>query len=300
MQRSWKVALSLLASICAVQPAAAHGHRAGVLPQAAPTQMAAVRGKAPELPAAAPVPAARDPQTAARSETDPTTDPPLPQPRPGTADARTDAASSTPAREQFGPAVPARPEKPSLPPRPTVTAEQQRQCLAELRSLGVAFEVQEAVSAPEGCAIANPVLVDNLGKDIALSPEALLDCPMAVAAARFMQTTMEAEAKSDLGTGLAGIEHASAYVCRPRHGQSKLSEHAFGNALDIQAFELEDGREIAVRAGAPGAESRFLDSSRKAACGPFKTVLGPGSDADHALHFHLDLAPRRSGGTFCQ
>jgi hypothetical protein len=39
---------------------------------------------------------------------------------------------------------------------------------------------------------------------------------------------------------------------------------------------------------------------RKAACGPFKTVLGPGSDADHALHFHFDLAPRRHGGTFCQ
>ncbi|TIQ63130.1 MAG: extensin family protein, partial [Mesorhizobium sp.] len=36
------------------------------------------------------------------------------------------------------------------------------------------------------------------------------------------------------------------------------------------------------------------------ACGPFKTVLGPGSDADHSLHLHLDLAPRRNGGTFCQ
>ncbi|TIW21354.1 MAG: extensin family protein, partial [Mesorhizobium sp.] len=29
-------------------------------------------------------------------------------------------------------------------------------------------------------------------------------------------------------------------------------------------------------------------------------VLGPGADADHALHFHLDLEPRRHGGTFCQ
>ena len=31
-----------------------------------------------------------------------------------------------------------------------------------------------------------------------------------------------------------------------------------------------------------------------------ETVLGPGSDADHALHFHFDLEPRRNGGTFCQ
>jgi hypothetical protein len=29
-------------------------------------------------------------------------------------------------------------------------------------------------------------------------------------------------------------------------------------------------------------------------------VLGPGSDPDHALHFHLDLEKRRSGSTFCQ
>jgi hypothetical protein len=55
-----------------------------------------------------------------------------------------------------------------------------------------------------------------------------------------------------------------------------------------------------VKADAPEAEAKFLDALRKAACGPFKTVLGPGSDADHALHFHFDLAPRRHGGTFCQ
>ncbi|RVC58123.1 extensin family protein, partial [Mesorhizobium sp. M00.F.Ca.ET.038.03.1.1] len=35
-------------------------------------------------------------------------------------------------------------------------------------------------------------------------------------------------------------------------------------------------------------------------CGQFKTGLGPGSDAEHALHFHFDLEPRRNGSTFCQ
>ena len=44
----------------------------------------------------------------------------------------------------------------------------------------------------------------------------------------------------------------------------------------------------------------FLGKVRSAACGPFKTVLGPGSDPDHELHFHLDLEPRRHNGTFCQ
>ncbi|TIT86210.1 MAG: extensin family protein, partial [Mesorhizobium sp.] len=46
-------------------------------------------------------------------------------------------------------------------------------------------------------------------------------------------------------------------------------------------------------------DGKFLNTVRKAACGPFKTVLGPGSDPDHALHFHFDLEPRRNGGTFC-
>ena len=101
-------------------------------------------------------------------------------------------------------------------------------------------------------------------------------------------------------TGLKGISHASAYVCRPRNGTSKLSEHAFGNALDIASFTLTDGKTIAVEPGPEPDAGRFLDSLRAAACGPFKTVLGPGSDEDHALHFHFDLAPRRNGGTFCQ
>lgn len=83
-------------------------------------------------------------------------------------------------------------------------------------------------------------------------------------------------------------------------GETKLSEHAYGNALDVAGFGLADGRHIDVRVDAPGADAKFLDAVRKAACGPFKTVLGPGSDAEHALHFHFDLEPRRDGSTFCQ
>ncbi|NDW07005.1 hypothetical protein GTK09_21555 [Jiella sp. 40Bstr34] len=47
-------------------------------------------------------------------------------------------------------------------------------------------------------------------------------------------------------------------------------------------------------------EKEFLDAVRSAACGPFKTVLGPGTDADHATHFHFDMAARRNGATYCK
>ena len=175
-----------------------------------------------------------------------------------------------------------------------------RECLVALRNLDVDFDPEEPLSDPAGCAIPNPVTLKNLGKNIKLAPEALLDCPMALASVRFMNDVAAAAAKRELGSELTSINQASGYVCRPRHGTAKLSEHAFGNALDIASFGLADGRKIDVTGSATGAEAKFLDALRKAACGPFKTVLGPGSDPDHAVHFHFDLAPRRRGSTFCQ
>jgi hypothetical protein len=41
-------------------------------------------------------------------------------------------------------------------------------------------------------------------------------------------------------------------------------------------------------------DARFQRAVRKAACGPFTTVLGPGSDAYHDDHMHFDTKPRRS------
>lgn len=175
------------------------------------------------------------------------------------------------------------------------------QCRAALKELGVAFEEHPAESdTVTGCAIPYPIMMKSLGAGIALSPAAELNCAMALAAAKFMKDVVSPAAQDEYKTGLKGINHASAYVCRPRHGQRKISEHAVGNALDIATFTLGDGTKVDVKPDPDEKATRFLGAVRKAACGPFKTVLGPGSDADHALHFHFDLEPRRNGGTFCQ
>ena len=74
------------------------------------------------------------------------------------------------------------------------------------------------------------------------------------------------------------------------------------NAIDIAAFTLEDGREVNVLDDwySGTSESRaFLRAVRSEACGPFHTVLGPGSDAEHRDHIHLDLQRERSGGPYC-
>ena len=85
---------------------------------------------------------------------------------------------------------------------------------------------------------------------------------------------------------------------------AKLSEHARGNAIDISAFKIEGRGWIEVGGIHFGAEQRFLKAIRASACGPFTTVLGPGSDAYHSDHFHLDLAERnkrgKSRGLYCK
>jgi hypothetical protein len=262
---------------------------------------ALARQKPPQLPRNAPVP-----EQAEQQQT------PLPQNRPDDAP----EAISPPDRAPTPEAKPAPPdqsqktpdEKPSLSPDPRSAATAAKEmpadelaCRARLRTMGVVFREKPAERDSEaGCALPYPIVVTRLATNVELSPEAELNCDLAETVARFTANIVRPAARDILGADLAGINQASAYVCRPRHNGSKLSEHAFGNALDIAAFTMKDGSRIEVQPS-PGAKQRqFLDHVRQAACGPFRTVLGPGSDPDHETHLHLDLAPRRNGSVFCQ
>jgi hypothetical protein len=94
------------------------------------------------------------------------------------------------------------------------------------------------------------------------------------------------------GVSVADLR-AGTYSCRPRNNQmgAKVSEHAFGNAMDVMAFVLADGREINVEKGWRGdpAEQEFLREAFVGACRYFTTVLAPGSDPFHYNHIHIDL-----------
>ena len=84
-----------------------------------------------------------------------------------------------------------------------------------------------------------------------------------------------------------------------------LSEHSFGNALDVAGFRLASGREVTVLQGwwrGTPRDRAFLQLVFAGACAEFYTVLGPGSDAYHSNHFHLDLlrTNARGGRHFCQ
>lgn len=182
----------------------------------------------------------------------------------------------------------------SMPP-------EERACRSRLRELGVDFEDHPPQSEPEGCEIAHPLTVSSLGGDVALEPEGVMNCATAEANARFVRDHAQREAQHHLSSRIASVNQVSAYVCRPRAGTRTLSEHAYGNALDWGAILFEDGERLDVRLYRRGSpEALFLAALRRHACGPFKTVLGPGSDADHADHLHFDLAERRGGSTYCR
>jgi hypothetical protein len=75
-----------------------------------------------------------------------------------------------------------------------------------------------------------------------------------------------------------------------------MSEHGFGNAIDLSEFTLASGRTVTVEGGWRGGpeERAFLRDLNRGACEHFSTVLGPRSDRHHQDHFHLDLAPRNT------
>ncbi len=78
----------------------------------------------------------------------------------------------------------------------------------------------------------------------------------------------------------------------------KLSEHAFGNAVDIEYLKTAGGETLAVQGAGFGMTSnaRLLKDLRGSGCRYFTTVLGPGTNAAHARHFHFDLERRGRKG----
>jgi hypothetical protein len=193
------------------------------------------------------------------------------------------------------------PRPPNVSQGPGIPPASASACNGKLDAMLVIYKRLPPVSDPKGCAIADPVELSALPAGAELSPSAMLECETAVALVTFLRDTAQRKAVSILGSTLKTFVQDSAYVCRTRNGTSELSEHAYGRAIDIGAFITAAGDTVTVKAadGKDKKHDAFLAAIRTAACGPFTTVLGPGSDPDHSLHFHFDLAPRK-GRPFCQ
>jgi len=148
-----------------------------------------------------------------------------------------------------------------------------------------------------------PVTTASVGP-VEISPTATLACPIVSALDRWIMDAVQPASLRWFGQPVVELKQISAYSCRGMNGQrgARISEHAFGNALDIAAFILADGRKITVKDGWRGTaeEQAFLHDVQGAACDQFSTVLAPGSNVYHYDHIHVDLMRRSSGRVICQ
>jgi hypothetical protein len=210
---------------------------------------------------------------------------PLPRPRPA------DAPQAIP----LPPLRPAILPTPAEPPPPSA-------CQIRLPDIAAA-EILPPVIGSNGCGIEDAVKLSAVttrdNRRIAIAPPATLRCSTAEAIARWLRDDV-AQIAATLGAPLASVTNFAAYECRGRNRivGALISEHGKGNALDIRALTLTNGKSYELTDMAVMKEVR--ERLKASACARFTTVLGPASDGFHESHVHIDLAERRSGFRICQ
>ena len=178
-----------------------------------------------------------------------------------------------------------------------------RVCLANLKSNSVKFSALPNQSFEGGCRTIDTIKLMDFGTPT--TNLGAMTCPLAANFTAWARHAVNPAARQYLGSEVVRIEAMGTYSCRNVNGgrSDKLSQHAFGNAIDISAFVLSDGRRVSVLTGWNGVktEQEFLRRLHQSACKRFGTVLGPDYNGAHANHFHFDMAQSMKDGTaYCR
>jgi len=166
-----------------------------------------------------------------------------------------------------------------------------------------AIELLPRLIGPGACGGADLVELDAVllpdKARVAVEPAALLNCSMAESLAAWLRDEVAPDV-AKFGSPLRSIENYGSYECRFRNRRSsgKISEHAHGDAIDVRAIHLADGRRVGLVDATADADLRR--ALRDSACHRFTTVLGPGADIFHVGHVHLDVIQRLSGYRICE
>jgi hypothetical protein len=181
-----------------------------------------------------------------------------PDPAPAAPEASPAAAAKQPsvppkASEPAAPAAqePAKAEAAPEEPPPWTDAEVAaalRTCLATLAPLGIDLETRPPVRE-KACGLAAPVAVKHLASGVEMRPAAVVNCAVAAALHEWLTKVAQPAARDVLGSPIVRLSGTGGYSCRNRNGAvtGPISEHAFGNALDISGFVLADGRAVLVQ-----------------------------------------------------
>jgi hypothetical protein len=163
----------------------------------------------------------------------------------------------------------------------------------------------KAIDGPGNCGADSPLKVSAVPvSGIAFSTPVPLTCPTTLVVGRWLTDVVQPAAFNAFGQPVRSLLVMGSYSCRTimNNPRASMSEHAYANALDIAGFVLDDGTRISVRRHwrSGDANAAFLRAVHSGACGIFATTLGPDANAAHEDHFHVDMAKRRSGRSYCR
>jgi hypothetical protein len=196
-------------------------------------------------------------------------------------------------------------------PETTPGAADQHACLESLAPAGVEFEPATNPSAANlACRIEAPVrlkaikVLSRPPTVIRLPDEPILSCKFVERFGHWLGDLVGPLIAGRLNNDVKAVRTGPGYECRNRNRaeNANLSAHAMGIALDIMSFELANGQTLTVKPSGDERARATVEALRTAACGWFTTVLGPGSDAAHAEHMHVDILPHGSSDRYriCQ
>jgi hypothetical protein len=186
-------------------------------------------------------------------------------------------------------------------PKDTARKDDTESCFQELRAMGAKFTVAAATVNYGKCHVENPVNLRSVSvkqNTINLPEAPLLNCKFALQFSKWLSESGAPILSAQLDSPVERISTGPGFECRGRNGDgsAKVSEHGYGNAVDISTFRLRNGKTLHV------GDSTLLPGVRASACGYFTTVLGPGANAAHASHFHFDMGVHGKSGNYriCQ
>jgi len=190
-------------------------------------------------------------------------------------------------------------------------ATDQRQCVDGLAAAGFEFEVAAIPPAANpACTIEAPIrlkaikVLSRPPTVIRLPDEPILSCKFVERFGHWLGDLAGPLIAGRLNSDAKTVRTGPGYECRNRNRaeNAKLSAHANGLAVDIMSFELANGQTLTVKPDSDERARATVQALRTAACGWFTTVLGPGADAAHAEHMHVDILPHGSSDRYriCQ
>ena len=109
------------------------------------------------------------------------------------------------------------------------------------------------------CGLQHPFKVSATANGtVAVTPPATIGCSMTASVERWMARSVQPAARAYFGSRVVEIRQIASYGCRTRNSRGvAMSEHAFGNALDVApSASPTGGRSTCIATGGVGPQPR--------------------------------------------